>query len=102
MNTGKIGCENCYSVFEDRLDPIIKRIQGSNRHLGRIGKIIDDKIDKKEGKLEEKTETKSKENTDNNNENKLEELQRKLKQAIKEERYEDAAKIRDEIKKLEK
>ena len=102
MNTGKIGCENCYSVFEDRLDPIIKRIQGSNRHVGRIGKIIDNKIDKKEGKAKEKMETKSKENTENSNENKLEELQRKLKQAIKEERYEDAAKLRDEIKKLEK
>ena len=33
---------------------------------------------------------------------KLEELQEKLKEAIKEERYEEAAKIRDEIKKLEK
>ncbi|MEI3356073.1 MAG: UvrB/UvrC motif-containing protein [Clostridia bacterium] len=29
-------------------------------------------------------------------------LQEELKKAIKEERYEDAAKIRDEIKKLEK
>ena len=35
-------------------------------------------------------------------ENKLEKLQRELKEAIKDERYEDAAKIRDEIKELEK
>ena len=33
--------------------------------------------------------------------NKLQELQEKLKQAIKEEKYEEAAKIRDEIKKEE-
>ena len=33
---------------------------------------------------------------------KLEQLQDKLRIAIKEERYEDAAKIRDEIKKIEK
>ena len=32
--------------------------------------------------------------------NKLEKMQEELKQAIKEERYEEAAKIRDEIKKM--
>ena len=35
-------------------------------------------------------------------ENKLEQLQSQLKKAIQEEKYEEAAKIRDEIKKLEK
>ena len=38
----------------------------------------------------------------NKAENKLEKLQEDLKVAIKEERYEDAAKIRDEIKKMSK
>ena len=33
-------------------------------------------------------------------EDKVEKLESELKQAVKEERYEDAAKIRDEIKKL--
>ena len=36
---------------------------------------------------------------DNDKRAKLEQLQEQLKLAIKEERYEDAAKIRDEIKK---
>ena len=36
-----------------------------------------------------------------NNNREIETLQEKLKQAIKEERYEDAAKIRDEIKQKE-
>ena len=39
---------------------------------------------------------------ENKAENKLEKLQEDLKIAIKEERYEDAAKIRDEIKKMSK
>ena len=97
INTGKMGCPNCYDVFESELDPIIKRIQGTNRHVGRIGKIIDNKIDKKynKGKTEENT-AKKEEKT------RLEQLQEELKTAIKEERYEDAAKIRDEIKKNEK
>ena len=35
INTGKLGCPNCYDVFSDRLDPILKRLQGANRHVGR-------------------------------------------------------------------
>ena len=35
------------------------------------------------------------------NDNKLEVLKEKLKQLVKEEKYEEAAKVRDEIKKLE-
>ena len=104
VNTGKLGCGNCYSVFEERLDPIIKRIQGSNKHVGRIGKIIDDRITKKHeevNKTSEKQESNIKENeTKSEKQNKLEKLQEELKQAIKEERYEDAAKIRDQIKNL--
>ena len=92
-NTGRLGCKDCYSVFEDRLDPIIKRIQGSNKHVGRIGKIIDSKIDNKNAKnKEEKVKQPISEK---------EKLENELKEAIKEERYEDAAKIRDEIKKLD-
>ena len=97
INTGKFGCENCYPTFEDRIDPILKRIQGSNRHVGRLGKIIDKKIDEK---IE--NESKAKKEEIKGEKDKLEELKDNLKDAIKEERYEDAAKLRDEIKKLEK
>ena len=91
INTGRYGCANCYDVFEDRMDPILKKLQGANRHNGRLGKISDNNI-----KFERKEEQKNQSNSDN----KLEKLQNDLKQAIKEERYEDAAKIRDEIKKM--
>lgn len=93
INTGKYGCPNCYDVFEDRMDPILKKLQGANRHNGRLGKISDNKV------KFEKDENKK---NINNSENKLQKLQDDLKQAIKEERYEDAAKIRDEIKREEK
>ncbi len=102
INTGKVGCKDCYSKFEDRLDPIIKKLHGTNRHVGRIGKIIDSKIDNKNEKIENKKEDVEKANEISKEQNKIEKLQEELKQAIKEERYEDAAKIRDEIKKLEK
>ena len=95
-NTGKLGCKDCYDVFEDRIDSIIKRIQGANHHVGRIGKAIDKKIENKINNNKE-TEVKKEEKS----ESKLEQLQKELKQAIMDERYEDAARIRDEIKKLE-
>ena len=39
VNTGRYGCANCYDTFEDRMDPILKKLQGDNKHKGRIGKI---------------------------------------------------------------
>ena len=93
-HTGKVGCANCYDVFQDRLEPIIRRIQSSNHHVGRLGKIIDKKIDEKQHK-DNRT------NKEVTPEEKLEILKEDLKRAIKEERYEDAAKLRDEIKKIE-
>ena len=93
VNTGKLGCQNCYDVFEDRMDPILKKLQGANRHNGRLGKISDNKMKFEKDKKSEK---------ENKTENKVEKLQEDLKVAIKEERYEDAAKIRDEIKKMSK
>ena len=84
-HTGRVGCANCYDVFQDRLDPIIRRIQSSNHQEERQERKEHNEQRKKEETLEEK----------------LEGLKEDLKQAIKEERYEDAAKLRDEIKKLE-
>ena len=49
-----------------------------------------------------KHETEQSENEIDINKSELEKLQEDLKQAVKEERYEEAAKIRDEIKKIEK
>ena len=85
LNTGKFGCANCYDTFESRLDPIIRKIQGANQHVGRLGKVTEHKINKK-------TTPKAK-----SNKNEVEVLKEKLKQAVKEEKYEEAAKLRDEI-----
>ncbi len=91
IETGKFGCDNCYRAFEQRIDPILKRLHGNSNYVGRSVKKISAKneINKTKEKLDSKNE-------------KIEQLKKELKQKIKEEKYEDAAKIRDEIKKLEK
>lgn len=94
INSGKFGCANCYDTFETRLDPIIRKIQGANQHVGRLGKVTEHKVNTKPIKNAEKKEEKKDE---------VETLKEELKKAVKEERYEDAAELRDKInKKFEK
>lgn len=101
LETGKFGCEDCYEVFKTKLDPLLKNIHGANRHVGRIGSFnnssesFENVENSKNDKINEKNLKVQK-----NEKSKIEELQERLKQEIKEERYEDAAKTRDEIKKL--
>ena len=91
MELGKFGCENCYNAFSGRIDPVLKRIQGSNRYTGRKAEMNE------ENEKEVKTNNKAQEPKGD----KLTKLKAELKQLVKEEKYEEAAKIRDEIKKLE-
>lgn len=90
INSGKFGCENCYTVFSKRLDGVLKNIQGDSIHTGR------------KGKKSKKTFEENEEITDKKNEPKIEKLRKDLNLAIKEERYEDAAKIRDKMKEMGK
>ena len=98
IKTGLLGCPDCYDIFEDRLDPILKKLQGNTKHLGRGLKGSSKKI---ENNINNNTEIKKEDKIEDKNTIKLNKLNEDLKQAIKEERYEDAAKIRDEIKKIE-
>ncbi|MFH1368278.1 MAG: UvrB/UvrC motif-containing protein [Elusimicrobiota bacterium] len=71
---GRLGCENCYSAFSAQLDPLLKRIHGSSKHVGK--KILP----------EQKSE------------DQISELRRQLEEAIKTEEFEKAAVLRDKIK----
>ncbi len=77
-HTGKAGCSNCYDTFKTEILPSINLIHGSTKHI------------KSEKESENTVEV-----------NLLELKKEELKKAIAEERFEDAAKLRDEIKKLE-
>lgn len=85
-STGMFGCENCYRVFSARLDNVLKRLHGNNRH-----------VEKKTAINQKYENVKSK----SNRKNELEKLKELLQECIKNEEYEKAAVIRDQIKKLE-
>lgn len=100
VQNGKFGCGECYNTFSSKLDSILKNLHGSSKHIGRSPKnlpkntTINGDAKQKQKKVEEKKNEEKQE--------KINKLNKDLQLAIKEERYEDAAKIRDEIKKYNK
>lgn len=77
---GRLGCPACYEAFRAELRPLLKQIHGADRHTGKLPEHAAGAL-----KLQKQKE----------------ELQEKLQQAVESERYEDAAKLRDEIRSLE-
>lgn len=84
-----LGCSNCYDIFKLKLEPIIINYQGSSKHIGKGSPY------KKKIPILKKSKPK------NNISSKIESLKEELKKAIDDERYEDAAALRDKIKMLE-
>ncbi len=80
-NSGKLGCPDCYNTFSNYLLPTINQIHGNTRHNGKMPSGISQKAASV---------------------NKLSELKASLNAAIEKQEYEQAAKIRDEIRDLEK
>lgn len=77
---GRLGCGDCYSAFKKYLGPLLKKIHGSNIHVGKSPFRILRGPRKKAS---------------------LSELRSQLQEAIGSEAFEEAAKIRDQIKQLE-
>ena len=80
MNSGKLGCADCYTTFYDKLLPSLQRIHGKTRHEGKNPTIL--KTDVVE------------------NVNVFENLEEQLKQAIAEQNFEKAAELRDRINEM--
>ena len=76
-------------------------MQGSIKHVGRKPLNIEEKM-KNTGENKVNADSKAENNKKVSQVDELESLKRELNAAIQEERYEDAAKIRDKIKDIEK
>ncbi len=78
---GRLGCGECFVTFKKYLVPLLKRIHSSAQHFGKspfkVTKVLRKKID-------------------------VQDLRTKLQKAIQAEEFEEAAKIRDQIKELER
>lgn len=79
---GRLGCGECYSSFKKYLAPLLKRIHGASFHFGKCPVPSSEKAGGKQ-KID------------------LQELRCKLQRAIEAEEYEEAARIRDQIRDLQ-
>jgi len=77
---GRLGCSECYRIFNDDLKSVVDQIHHSLQHKGKIPEQSHDPSSKRK---------------------RVAELRNELKQAVEEENYEKAAYLRDQIKKLD-
>jgi protein arginine kinase activator len=78
--SGKIGCGECYTAYGDRLEPLLRRIHGTGSHTGKVPRRGGGKLALRQ---------------------RLRQLKSDLERHVSNEEYEQAAKVRDEIKALE-
>ena len=77
--TGRLGCGVCYDSYSKFLIPLLKQIHGSDKHMGKSPTAISNE------RVAEQID--------------VEAMRRKLNRAIELEEFEEAARIRDDIKK---
>lgn len=77
---GRLGCSHDYVAFRDELVPLIESIHGELQHVGKVPRHVPGISSKQYDLLKLRTE---------------------LKSAVQNEQYEDAAKLRDQIRELE-
>jgi protein arginine kinase activator len=73
---GLFGCEECFNVFDQKLDNLFKRIHGNIRHNGKYPLSFQQKLE---------------------TESELFELKKEMQTAVEKENFEKAAEIRDKI-----
>lgn len=77
---GRLGCARCYTVFREPLNPLIRRLQGDVRHVGKVPRGHAGM-----SRLRHNLDT----------------LKRQMKEAVAKEAFEQAAELRDQIKVVE-
>lgn len=78
--TGRFGCSQCYDVFSEGLEEMLKGMHKGTSHVGKVPPHL------LKARLREEE---------------LKKLQRDLRKAVTDEKYETAADLRDKIRQLE-
>ena len=79
LKKGRLGCDRCYETFAAEMLPVVLSLQHSDQHMGKVPK-------RSSARLRNSVETAR--------------LRRDLDKAVAGENYEQAAKLRDQIKAL--
>lgn len=79
-NSGRLGCPHDYQEFREELAPLLENIHGETKHCGKTPR-----------RMPQNRQTQSE----------LIQLRKQLQQAVNKEAYEEAARLRDRIRRLE-
>jgi protein arginine kinase activator len=82
QKSGRLGCPQCYFAFEQELGNILRRVQGSQVHVGRGPRARSGALTSEESRILE--------------------LKKLLEESVRREEFERAAMLRDEIRGLER
>jgi len=83
IRSSRVGCARCYETFDRQLQPTLQRIHGALKHTGKT------------------PETDPAETARRRRQTRIEQLRGEITAAVQAEDYEQAAKLRDEIRTLE-
>ncbi len=76
VQSGRLGCGNCYEYFRKQLNPLLGRLHGHSQHIGKVPLAIKERFVRLK---------------------RLKEIKDELQRAILKEEYEKAAQLRDMI-----
>lgn len=79
QKTGMLGCPDCYHAFRKELTPLVTRVQGRAQHAGRRPPVSEEE--------QERLRI-------------MEDIRARMEAAVAEENFEEAAKLRDELRAL--
>ncbi len=97
---GRLGCGQCYVSFKEHLSGLLRKIHGSNRHLGKTPFGVKPEV-VTEKAASTGTALPAPEETVLIASDNIEDLKKQLHAAIAAEDFEKAAKLRDKIRKME-
>jgi protein arginine kinase activator len=79
-NSGRLGCPHDYQEFHDELVPLLENVHGETKHCGKVPRRLPE---------------------NKRAESELVQLRKQLSQAVNQEAYEEAARLRDQIRQIE-
>ena len=94
--TGRVGCADCYHVFDEGLDGLLEAMHKHTQHVGKVPASFPDLP----GLLDEEEDPPAPQ-PEATRLDKLSELKQALSKSVEDEDYEEAARLRDAISQME-
>lgn len=79
--TGRLGCNNCYIHFKEKMSSLVRKVHGNTHHTGKVPKRAGGIIKKRR---------------------EIHQLKHQLDEAINKQEFEEAAQLRDKIKEIDR